>query len=687
MGSKNIERRKLVEKLGENFEKAVEIARRYGRIIGWVSRTSPSLINEEGGYIVFDVDPETYFFESQELASSGNYLAVVDLKSLHIISLRVLSVERRDILSELELPELSISLPGRDVAGLLTKTRIKAKPLLSYDPFNDVVEIANYVIEPQSPVIKPLDTRVVHKILGLPDKGVFLGYATVGDKPVFELSAEVFLPIKAFYQHVLVLGTTGSGKTTLLKNMISSISSQYNIGDEKVSVIIIDPNRDYVSLPIKPQWVMTSGLDVKLEKTMIEKAGKKISYPKGLVVLVPITREVIEYLDIAELTWAKALMEISKKYFEDTYNVIAERMGWQINIVDTAIREEPGDTRSIPLRYVYFKVEIDYGDQKDSFELYIVPYGFRFKELSTKEFIVLNPYFTRQARDSLLRLMNYLKSKGIELESIDELYDALREARYYYEKKKEPTTASITNPRIRILVELIKDLAIHKSTIENMIRQVGSLIETGLFDIMVKGGKGEDKYLHEPPIYRLLEKHHSIFKGYPIVLDLEYLQEHSISDPEKVISIAAFRVLNKVFEWKITSSRKRIITQPVLIIIDEAHRFFPSRSGKEDYIEHVSSMIDRIARLGRARRLGIIFSTHSPKDVHDIILQLTNTKIVLRMDKSQVSSLDIPSEYRELILRSSDRVGVVKSHILRLGYISFRTPLPLAGHYDLSVIE
>ncbi|MEM4757234.1 MAG: AAA family ATPase, partial [Desulfurococcaceae archaeon] len=104
------------------------------------------------------------------------------------------------------------------------------------------------------------------------------------------------------------------------------------------------------------------------------------------------------------------------------------------------------------------------------------------------------------------------------------------------------------------------------------------------------------------------------------------------------------------------------------------------------YIENVSSMIDRIARLGRSRRLGLVFSTHSPKDVHDIILQLTNTKIVLRTDKTHLAQLDLPSEYRDFVTRAGDRVGVMKSHVLRLGYVTFKTPLPLIGHYDLSAL-
>ncbi|MEM4481477.1 MAG: AAA family ATPase, partial [Desulfurococcaceae archaeon] len=270
---------------------------------------------------------------------------------------------------------------------------------------------------------------------------------------------------------------------------------------------------------------------------------------------------------------------------------------------------------------------------------------------------------------------------------IYDLYETLKEARVKIEEKpnKNKPRGITLDPNKEYIIEIIKDLAVHKSTLENMIRQIGALLDTGLFDVYVRG-HGEDRYLHEPPIGGLLDEHHSIFNSYPIVLDLEYLQLHSLADPEKTISITAFRVLNKIFEWKITKSRNELETQPVLIFIDEAHRFFPSRSGVEEYTEHVSSMIDRIARLGRARRLGLIFSTHSPKDVHDIILQLTNTKIVLRTDKTHLAELDLPNEYRDIITRASDRVGVIKSHVLRLGYTLFKTPLPLVGHYDLSYL-
>lgn len=665
--------------LEEKFRKAYSIATRYGDIIGWVSRTSPSSITEEGGLVVFEVEPAVYFREFSSVASAGSYLAVVDIKTSHIVSLSVISVERRDVLAELEVPETYIATPLQEVSGLLTRTRIKAKPLLAYDPETGEVLTANYVIEPQSPVIKLKDPMVIRKVLGLPDQGVFIGYVTVGDRPVFDTRATLYLPLKAFYQHILVLGTTGSGKTTLLKNMVSSLCSS----NEKVSLLIIDPNRDYVVLPLRPVWDFT-GLNKDLEAVMLENAMNQVRRTRGLTILLPITKWFVE--EIGSGSWARVLRDIAEEYVKATYYPIAERYEWSIDITEIRVAEEPTKP---PLRYVVLDLKIEYseGDVED-YELFIIPYGFRFRDFTPREFLSLNPYFTRQAKDGLSRLLNYLRLKNAYLETIYDFYDALREARTRLHEKPGTPRGVVTNPAREYIIELIKDLAIHKSTLENIIRQVGSLIDTGLFDIEVPEGKGEDRYLHEPPIHIIMEKHHEIFKGYPIVVDLEYPQEKSYADPEKVISIIAFRILNRVFEWKLLRTRQRKTTQPVIILFDEAHRFFPSKGGgREEYIEHVSSMIDRIARLGRARRLGLIFSTHSPKDVHDIILQLANTKIVLRMDKTQLSSLDIPSEYRELVTRASDRVGIVKSHVLRMGYVSFRTPLPLAGHYDLSALK
>jgi hypothetical protein len=669
----------VLKVLEEKARRAIELAGSIGEIVGYVSRTSPSLIDEEGGYVVFDIDPVIYFQNFESLMQANSYLGVVDIKTLNLVSLKVVSVERKDILAELDLPDMYLPLPHTEVSGLLTKTRIKAKPLLAYSFEADKVIAANFVIEPQSPVVLLKNPEIIQKILGLPEDGVFLGYATVGDTPIFGGNAYLYAPLKAFYQHVLVVGTTGSGKTTLLKNIIASITSGFKLQDNRISIIVLDPNKDYVTITLRPLWRVLGerSEDVELAK----RVGDYVNGVRGLIVVLPITKNTIEeYVERAE-TWAKVLKMVTEDYINSILGPVARRFKWSYDVKRVEVAEEP--TQRGKLRLVKVSVEFNYGGLVDEFEYYIVPYALRFRDFKPRELITLNPYFTRQAKDSLHRLLQMISEKNAYVETIYDLYEALKDARFRLEEKQR--RGVVLDPNREYIIELVRDLAIHKSTLENIIRQLGALIDTGLFDVYIKG-QGEDKYLHEPPLEYILEKHFDLFAGYPIVVDLEYLQLHSHADPEKTISIAAFRILNRVFEWKLVQSRLRLETQPVLIFIDEAHRFFPSKSGVEEYIEHVSGMIDRIARLGRARKLGLMFSTHSPRDVHDIILQLTNTKIVLRTDKSHLGYLDLPSEYKDFITRASDRVAVVKSHVLRLGYAVFKTPPPLVGHYDLSAI-
>ena len=670
----------VVKVLEERLNDAIKLANKLGRIVGYVSRTSPSYIDEEGGYVVFDVDPVVYFENYDLIAQAGSLLGVVDIKTLNVISLKVVSVERRDVLAELDLPDMYFPIPHAEASGLLTKTRIKAKPLLAYDTKTGEVRVANIVIEPQSPVVLLTDPEVIQRVLGLPTEGVFLGYSTVGDTPLFGGNAPLLLPLRAFYQHILVLGTTGSGKTTLLKNMIASMHSGYKLIGERPSIVVFDPNKDYVTIPLEPPWLFTGGVSED-ESRLAKKVLDQINKLDGVVIILPVTRSVVdEYIDKYE-SWARILKAIAEDYIKGIINPIISRFGWGGEIAEIEVVQEPG--KPAPLRFVKAKVRINYGYTTRDAYYYVIPYALRFRDFTPKELVALNPYFTRQAKDALQRILQALSAKGAMIETIYDLYEAIKEARFRIEERVTKPRGVVLDPNREYVVQIIRDLAIHKSTLENMIRQIASIIDTGIFDVYTKG-VGEDKYLYEPPIGEILDKHFQLFNGYPIVVDLEFLQLHSMADPEKTISIVAFRILNKIFEWKLIESRYRMSSQPVLIFIDEAHRFFPSRGGVEEYIENVSAMIDRIARLGRARKLGLVFSTHSPRDVHDIILQLTNTKIVLRTDKSHLGVLDLPEEYREFITRASDRVGVIKSHVLRLGYSTFKAPLPLLGHYDLS---
>ena len=151
--------------------------------------------------------------------------------------------------------------------------------------------------------------------------------------------------------------------------------------------------------------------------------------------------------------------------------------------------------------------------------------------------------------------------------------------------------------------------------------------------------------------------------------------------------MAAYRMLQALIEWKHSQWARRVLGRSIVVVIDEAHQFFPQERGAREEQEasrQVASMISRIARMGRARGVGLIFSTHSPKDLHDIIIQLANTKIILRTEPQHVERLDVPREVKEVLPRLPDRLMVVLSHVYRGGYIFVQTTTPLTAHYDIS---
>ena len=71
----------------------------------------------------------------------------------------------------------------------------------------------------------------------------------------------------------------------------------------------------------------------------------------------------------------------------------------------------------------------------------------------------------------------------------------------------------------------------------------------------------------------------------------------------------------------------------LLLILDEAHRFFPKKapSREKEHIERVSSRIGDIVHRGRKRKYGVVLATQSSSDLNPLITVLCNTKIAFRL--------------------------------------------------------
>ncbi|CCC81900.1 ATP-binding protein [Thermoproteus tenax] len=192
----------------------------------------------------------------------------------------------------------------------------------------------------------------------------------------------------------------------------------------------------------------------------------------------------------------------------------------------------------------------------------------------------------------------------------------------------EPLFQWLTSPsddvqRGRPLVNYEKlgnDLGLHVSTMENIVRAILALVETELVDVETAGGAK----VGEPDYGRVLS-------GYAVV-DLSGLNTHQQR-------LVVYRVLDAVY---------RVARPTTAVLIDEAHLFFP-QTRNEDEQAFIEAHLTRLTRLGRARGIGVVFATHMPDDLNDVVLQLANTKVVLRSDLKVLEKLGVPAGDRRFI--------------------------------------
>jgi len=100
------------------------------------------------------------------------------------------------------------------------------------------------------------------------------------------------------------------------------------------------------------------------------------------------------------------------------------------------------------------------------------------------------------------------------------------------------------------------------------------------------------------------------------------------------------------------------------ILLDEAHLFFP-QARSEDEKALMERHLTRVTRLGRSRGISVIFATHMPEDLNNAIIQLTNTKMILRSDEFVLESLNVPSKERRFISLAGPGLIYVRSFMYR----------------------
>jgi DNA helicase HerA-like ATPase len=484
---------------------------------------------------------------------------------------------------------------------------------------------------------------------------VVLGAYTIGEEPVMlgGRVARALLPFDDLFYHTFVVGTTGSGKTTFIKNLMKSLLNL----NKGVAVVCIDENGDYVQTIFDPRWELESERAERDEEKIANQLYGGVGGLKEINVLLPVTKHfakgVVNMEQLAEEYYRFYLKKLHMQaYPEAEYNIEVEE---NIPVLSLTMLNKQNGTKEIR-------------------KVRIIPYALNYN-LVKERIAELYPYFTARAREAFSNIFRIFSNKN----EIEELKSRIIQQ---CRRMLNLSLATSLEELIRNLDEVervggFKVLAnfakMFDLTLRNLINGLSNLNQMGIFDVRIGG-----RVLREPDVETFI-RNDSL-----TVLDLRPLSTLEEPLTKGAKRILTLRLLNRILAWKMEKEFEK--TPPTIVLVDEAHRFFPRAAGSEEereYVEYVSGALERVARLGRVRSLGLILSTHSPKDVHSVVLNLCNNKVVFRLEPSLAEELGLPRELRDLVSRASDRVGVVTSHALRLHYATFKTPPPVLGHFKV----
>ncbi|WP_432518099.1 ATP-binding protein [Saccharolobus islandicus] len=460
----------------------------------------------------------------------------------------------------------------------------------------DKIRPAVSPIDPQSPVFIP-NPNLIERILRIPEKGIVIGKIFSGGE---EIEAEVKLDQYALRHHTLILGTTGSGKTTLLKTIISS-------QDIDKSTLIFDRQGDFVNF---------------------------LKDRKDFSVLMPVVEE-----------------PNSKVSIQDHVEDFANWYGCDPNTIN---------------------VVNGYGAfvRCNNHDVFVVPYSINFYD-NLRNFNKINPYFTARASmyweaiiDELLDKIRYsLKDKinrgltDYEIASI--LRDNLTPGKLIgnisvtlsgisissnFSKDEvayDPKTRTLTFHMGKMLRSVMKELELAYSTQDVIVRTLKAYDSYGIFTVPGTVDFRLDKIPNDD-----------------VVVDLSWVMERSTSI--EAVATIAYKVLEDFFAWKDELYKKKQDTKLSLIIMDEAHEYFPQTDSENVSKDIVEGLINKVMRLGRVRNMGVVLATHVPEDLNPLVLQLANTKVVMRNESHVLRRIGL-EEYEDFLKHAIPGLGIVYS--------------------------
>ncbi|ARM76917.1 ATP-binding protein [Acidianus manzaensis] len=601
---------KIINDLSKKLDEAESEAKTWGKIIGRITRYETVRIGEEE-LIGVDIAFEDYL--NSEI-TKGQYLAIRGITRPVIMIGQVYSITRADVLSRLGIRELTYP---KDPTTIITTTYIELQPIAELekkieggDKIQEIIRPAVSPIDPQSPVFIP-KAKLLEKILRIPKQGITIGRIFSGGE---EIEAKVRLDEETLKHHTLILGTTGSGKTTLLKNVIIS---------EEIpkQTLVFDRQRDFVNF-------------------MIDKK-------KEFAVVMPVSEKPNPKVSIQDFVQDFA------NWYECTVTSI--------------------------------KVNGGFVDCKGT-QVFVIPYSINFFD-NFKTFNRITPYFTSKASMYWEGIVNKtFEILGAELHEFTQTYVGEDDLALFLRDRLRPGDLISSNKiSISYPVKITKFMSKSHVSYDSKSNSLGINLGKAFLDSMDSLSLAPST---KEAIIRTLKAYDSygiftvpgtvdfdpsdVFSLYDnVIVDLSWVMEASTS-VEAVASIA-YKILDQIFAWKNELYVRKQKSPLTLIIMDEAHEYFPQTNQETVSKDIVEGLINRIMRLGRVRNIGVILATHVPDDLNPLVLQLSNTKIVMRNDTHVLKSIGM-EKFDDFLRHAIPGLGIVDS--IDFSEIPIKTVLP-----------
>ncbi len=143
------------------------------------------------------------------------------------------------------------------------------------------------------------------------------------------------------------------------------------------------------------------------------------------------------------------------------------------------------------------------------------------------------------------------------------------------------------------------------------------------------------------PITEILGKVFS--PGQVSVFPTEYISSSRIRD------LIVLTLMTQVVDNKLsTSGDVAVKDTPIILALDEAHRYLSKASG--EHSKKIVSKFADAARQGRKEGLGLFLITQDPQDIDDTVFKQVNTRVILNLtNDAAISALKVRKEYEKRI--------------------------------------